>query len=99
MCCAFWRFTGHLKTLAVGERVRVRGEFKSGLWGREMVHPVFKPAGGPLPEALTPVCPHQCGPAAGLSAQGREHRGLTRAMRQHTSAFRLNICVKLAICA
>jgi ATP-dependent DNA helicase RecG len=51
----------HQKTLAVGERVRVRGELRVGLWGREMVHPTFKPASAPLPQGLTPVYPSGAG--------------------------------------
>jgi ATP-dependent DNA helicase RecG len=43
------------KALAVGTRVRVRGELKGGLLGWQMVHPVCRPASGELPEALTPV--------------------------------------------
>jgi ATP-dependent DNA helicase RecG len=43
------------KALAVGTRVRVRGELKGGFLGWQMVHPVCKPAGGELPSALTPV--------------------------------------------
>jgi len=43
------------KALAVGTRVRVRGELKGGFLGWQMVHPTFKPAGGELPTALTPV--------------------------------------------
>jgi ATP-dependent DNA helicase RecG len=45
------------KQLAVGQRVRVRGELRGGFLGREMVHPTVKPAGAPLPTALTPVYP------------------------------------------
>ena len=37
------------KALAVGTRVRVRGELKGGFLGWQMVHPTFKPAGGELP--------------------------------------------------
>jgi ATP-dependent DNA helicase RecG len=43
------------KALAVGTRLRVRGELKGGFLGWQMVHPVCKPAGGELPTALTPV--------------------------------------------
>jgi ATP-dependent DNA helicase RecG len=43
------------KALAVGTRVRVRGELKGGFLGWQMVHPTIKPAGGELPSALTPV--------------------------------------------
>jgi len=43
------------KALAVGTRVRVRGELKGGFLGWTMMHPSFRPAGGALPTALTPV--------------------------------------------
>jgi ATP-dependent DNA helicase RecG len=45
------------KALASGARLRVRGELRGGFLGREMVHPVVKPAGAALPTALTPVYP------------------------------------------
>jgi ATP-dependent DNA helicase RecG len=47
------------KALAVGQRVRVRGEMRGGFFGMEMVHPAFKPVteGAPLATALTPVYP------------------------------------------
>jgi len=57
----FW--PSHQKTLAVGGRVRARGELRGGrsLWGggREMVHPSFRRVddGTPLASALTPVYP------------------------------------------
>ena len=52
-------YPSHQKTLAVGQRVRVRGEARSGFFGREMVHPTFKAvdAHTPLASALTPVYP------------------------------------------
>jgi ATP-dependent DNA helicase RecG len=43
------------KSLAVGARLRIRGEVKGGFLGWQMVHPSWKPAGGELPQALTPV--------------------------------------------
>ncbi|MEP6792296.1 MAG: ATP-dependent DNA helicase RecG, partial [Ramlibacter sp.] len=43
------------KALAVGTRVRARGDLKGGFLSWQMVHPVCKAAGGELPEALTPV--------------------------------------------
>src|SRR5687767_7738379 len=43
------------KALAVGTRLRLRGELKGGFLGWQMVHPTWRPAGGELPEALTPV--------------------------------------------
>jgi ATP-dependent DNA helicase RecG len=45
------------KALAVGTRVRLRGELKGGFLGWQMVHPSFRAAGGELPTALTPVYP------------------------------------------
>jgi ATP-dependent DNA helicase RecG len=52
-------YPSHQKTLAVGQRVRVRGEARGGLFGLEMVHPTFKAvdAQTPLAAALTPVYP------------------------------------------
>ncbi|MGJ7486087.1 ATP-dependent DNA helicase RecG [Variovorax sp. LT2P21] len=43
------------KQLAVGARVRVRGEVRGGFLGRQMMHPTVKAAGTVLPDALTPV--------------------------------------------
>ena len=47
------------KALAVGARVRVRGEARGGFFGLEMVHPTTKVVaeGAPLATALTPVYP------------------------------------------
>ena len=45
------------KTMAAGVRLRVRGELRGGFLGREMVHPVVKPASAALPSSLTPVYP------------------------------------------
>lgn len=50
-------YPAHQKTLAVGARVRVRGEVRGGFMGKTMMHPSFHSAGGELPEALTPVYP------------------------------------------
>ena len=58
------------KALAVGARVRVRGELKGGFLGWQMVHPNHRAAGGELPEALTPVY----STVAGLPQAVREHR-------------------------
>jgi ATP-dependent DNA helicase RecG len=43
------------KALAVGTSLRIRGELRGGLMGWQMVHPGYRPAGGELPAALTPV--------------------------------------------
>ena len=45
------------KQMAVGSRVRVRGEVRGGLMGWTMMHPTVRAAGGQLPTALTPVYP------------------------------------------
>ena len=52
-------YPSHQKALAVGTRVRVRGEARGGFFGLEMVHPSFKAvtADTPLATALTPVYP------------------------------------------
>jgi ATP-dependent DNA helicase RecG len=52
-------YPSHQKALAVGQRVRARGEARGGFFGLEMVHPVVKAvaADTPLPTALTPVYP------------------------------------------
>jgi ATP-dependent DNA helicase RecG len=52
-------YPSHQKTLATGQRVRVRGEARGGFFGLEMVHPGFKGVepGAPLAAALTPVYP------------------------------------------
>ena len=56
----FLNFYGsQVKQLAVGTRVRARGEARIGFFGAEMVHPAYKVVnpGAPLPTALTPVYP------------------------------------------
>ena len=54
-------YPSYQKTMAVGARLRIRGEVRGGFWGREMLHPTFKLAGGDLPVALTPVYPTVAG--------------------------------------
>jgi ATP-dependent DNA helicase RecG len=49
------------KALAVGARLRIRGEVRTGFMGCAMLHPSFKTAGGELPTALTPVYPTAAG--------------------------------------
>jgi len=56
----FLNFYGSQVTqMAVGKRLRVRGEMRHGFFGDEMVHPVVKVINvdTPLPQALTPVYP------------------------------------------
>lgn len=52
-------YPSHQKALAVGQRVRVRGEARGGFFGLEMVHPSFRVVAEdtPLAIALTPVYP------------------------------------------
>lgn len=58
----FFSFYGsQQKALAVGNRIRVRGEVKGGFMGRTMLHPSFRAAGGELPTALTPIYPTVAG--------------------------------------
>jgi ATP-dependent DNA helicase RecG len=49
------------KALAVGKRIRARGEVRGGFLGWTMLHPHCKPAEGDLPSALTPVYPTVAG--------------------------------------
>ncbi|MBR7780033.1 ATP-dependent DNA helicase RecG [Undibacterium rugosum] len=56
----FLNFYGsQTKQLAIGTRVRARGELRHGFLGAELVHPNYKIVneGAPLPKALTPVYP------------------------------------------
>ncbi|WP_461466744.1 ATP-dependent DNA helicase RecG [Melaminivora sp.] len=50
-------YPSHQKTMAVGARLRARGELRGGFWGRQMLHPVVRSATAELPSALTPVYP------------------------------------------
>ncbi len=49
------------RQLAVGARLRVRGELRGGFGGLVMVHPTVRTAGGALAQALTPVYPTTAG--------------------------------------
>ncbi|WHZ10209.1 MAG: ATP-dependent DNA helicase RecG [Burkholderiaceae bacterium] len=51
----FHFYPSQQKALAVGARVRLRGELRGGFGGAVMMHPTVKAAGTPLPDALTPV--------------------------------------------
>jgi len=57
----FTFYPSQQKALAVGNRLRVRGEVRGGFAGLTMMHPSFKPAGGALPTAMTPVYPTVAG--------------------------------------
>ncbi len=45
------------KQMAVGSRIRARGELRGGFGGLTLMHPTVRAAGGALPQALTPVYP------------------------------------------
>ena len=49
------------KQMAVGTRIRARGELRGGFGGLTMMHPTVRAAGGELPDALTPVYPTVAG--------------------------------------
>jgi len=57
----FHFYPAQIKALAVGARVRARGELRGGLLGWSMVHPQVRAATGELPTALTPVYPTVAG--------------------------------------
>jgi ATP-dependent DNA helicase RecG len=60
----FLNFYGSQVTqMAVGQRLRVRGDVRGGFFGLEMVHPAVRPVDEdtPLPQALTPVYPSTAG--------------------------------------
>ncbi|HNT84115.1 MAG TPA: ATP-dependent DNA helicase RecG [Ottowia sp.] len=54
-------YPSQLKQMAVGTRLRVRGELRGGFGGLAMMHPVVRAAGGALPQALTPIYPTVAG--------------------------------------
>ena len=69
------------KALAVGNRLRLRGEVRGGFMGRTVMHPSFHAAGGELPNALTPVYPTSAGlPQSYL--RKAVHGGVLHAARQ-----------------
>ncbi len=49
------------KQMAVGTRIRARGELRGGFAGLTMMHPTVRAAGGALPDALTPIYPTVAG--------------------------------------
>ncbi len=57
----FTFYPSHQKALAVGKRLRIRGEVRGGFMGLAMMHPSFQVAGGELAQALTPVYPTTAG--------------------------------------
>ncbi|MEY2810519.1 MAG: ATP-dependent helicase RecG, partial [Pseudomonadota bacterium] len=82
------------KALAVGQRLRIRGEVQGGFMGRTLMHPHFQQAGGPLPSALTPVYPTSAGlPQAYLRKAVLS--GLSRAVR--AGAFEETVPADMAV--
>jgi len=60
----FLNFYGsQVRQMAVGQRLRVRGDVRGGFFGMEMVHPAVRVVveDTPLPQALTPVYPATAG--------------------------------------
>ncbi|MCP5266017.1 MAG: ATP-dependent DNA helicase RecG [Burkholderiaceae bacterium] len=58
----FHFYPSQQRLLSVGNRLRVSGEVRGGLFGLEIVHPRFRQAeAAPLPERLTPVYPSAAG--------------------------------------
>jgi len=60
----FLNFYGsQVKQMAIGARLRVRGDVRGGFFGLEMVHPAVRVVDEdtPLPQALTPVYPSTAG--------------------------------------
>lgn len=60
----FLNFYGsQVKQMAIGQRLRVRGDVRGGFFGMEMVHPAVRvvEADAPLPQVLTPVYPSTAG--------------------------------------
>jgi ATP-dependent DNA helicase RecG len=60
----FLNFYGsQVSQMAIGKRLRVRGDVRGGFFGLEMVHPAVRVVDGdtPLPQALTPVYPSTAG--------------------------------------
>ncbi|MDR0458287.1 MAG: ATP-dependent DNA helicase RecG [Burkholderiaceae bacterium] len=57
----FHFYPAQLKQMAVGARLRVRGDLRGGPGALTMMHPVVHAAGGELSSALTPVYPAAAG--------------------------------------
>ena len=77
----FLNFYGsQVKQMAIGVRLRVRGDVRGGFFGMEMVHPAVRAVDEdtPLPQALTPVYPSTAGVIAGVFAQGDRQRAVAR---------------------
>jgi ATP-dependent DNA helicase RecG len=54
-------YPSQARQMAVGTRLRLRGELRGGFGGLTMMHPAVRPAGAPLAQALTPVYPSTAG--------------------------------------
>ncbi len=54
-------YPSHQRTLAVGQRLRIRGELKKTAQGLSMLHPSFKSASEELAQVLTAVYPTTAG--------------------------------------
>ena len=98
MVLRFLNFYGSQVTqLAIGTRVRARGEVRHGFFGSEMVHPDYKVVNEntPLPTQLTPVYPSGVGVSqAGLRREIRSAMGKINWQDTLTPALRaeLQLC-------
>jgi len=77
------------RQVEAGRRVRVRGEVRHGFNGAEIVHPRVTAAGGPLPDALTPVYP---------TTDGLPQPALRRAIQQALGKADLSETLPEALC-
>jgi len=77
------------RQVETGRRVRIRGEVRQGFNGCEIVHPRVTVAGGPLPEALTPVYP---------TTDGLTQPALRRAIQQALDVADLSESLPEQVC-
>ncbi len=73
-----------------GSKIRVRGEVRQGFNGSEIVHPRVSAAGGPLPDALTPVYP---------TTDGLPQSALRKAIQRALGQADLSESLPPAMCA
>lgn len=82
------------RQVETGRRIRVRGEIRQGFNGSEIVHPRVTVAGGPLPDALTPVYPATDG-----LPQPALRRRIQQALEQAdlSESLPADVCVSLSL--
>ena len=96
----FLNFYGsQVKQMAIGARLRVRGDVRGGFFGMEMVHPAVRVVDEdtPLPQALTPVYPSTAGVTQAYLRKSIETRCRARRCRSCCrSRSRKRICSRSA---